>query len=314
MGFLDDMSEELDSVRRRLKRAGIEWKGGNSAGGGRRGAKGTSSVLASGITQARRLAVGGGGAFVAVLALSQALQGFALRVSCSSPLGLPTALGFATVAAASVASVRVAEGISSGLEAASCKDSQRISDPWRSVLEAAEQPPNSGEIGAGSFGLVLFRALGGKFSSVAPSALHMPGAFSRLSASLPATLEYASDGKRQALAALGKNFGCHTCGTRAPATFIADHMPPLKTVKLANAKLWRRALRQTVSQRFYPQCQACSTLQSAAVRSGQTTLRYHLTLAALRPYHATGGLLVLGSLLLAQQRQRRGGSTSRRSL
>ncbi|CAN0473997.1 unnamed protein product, partial [Hapterophycus canaliculatus] len=53
----------------------------------------------------------------------------------------------------------------------------------------------------------------------------------RLSASLPATLEYASDAKRQALAALGKNFGCHTCGTKAPATFIADHMPPLKTVK-----------------------------------------------------------------------------------
>lgn len=57
---------------------------------------------------------------------------------------------------------------------------------------------------------------------------------SRLSASLTATLEYASQEKRQALAALGKNFGCHTCGTRAPATYIADHMPPLKTVKLVS--------------------------------------------------------------------------------
>lgn len=47
------------------------------------------------------------------------------------------------------------------------------------VLDAAEQPASSGELGAGSFGVVLFRALGGKFSSVAPSALHMPGAFSR---------------------------------------------------------------------------------------------------------------------------------------
>lgn len=37
--------------------------------------------------------VGGGAAFVAVLALSQALQGFVLRVSCTTPLGLPTALG-----------------------------------------------------------------------------------------------------------------------------------------------------------------------------------------------------------------------------
>lgn len=37
--------------------------------------------------------VGGGAAFVAVLALSQALQGFVLRVSCATPLGVPTALG-----------------------------------------------------------------------------------------------------------------------------------------------------------------------------------------------------------------------------
>lgn len=61
-----------------------------------------------------------------------------------------------------------------------------------------------------------------------------PVKLARLSASLPATLEYASQEKRQALAVLGKNFGCHTCGTRAPATYIADHMPPLKTVKLVS--------------------------------------------------------------------------------
>ncbi|CAN0545247.1 unnamed protein product, partial [Laminaria digitata] len=47
------------------------------------------------------------------------------------------------------------------------------------VLAVAEQPLTRGEIGAASFGLVLFRALGGRFSSVAPSALHMPGAFGR---------------------------------------------------------------------------------------------------------------------------------------
>lgn len=50
---------------------------------------------------------------------------------------------------------------------------------YYTVLDAAEQPASSGEIGACSFGVVLFRALGGEFSSVAPSALHMPGAFSR---------------------------------------------------------------------------------------------------------------------------------------
>lgn len=41
------------------------------------------------------------------------------------------------------------------------------------------QIAEGGEIGVGSFGLVLFRALGGHFDSVAPSVLHMPGAFSR---------------------------------------------------------------------------------------------------------------------------------------
>lgn len=47
------------------------------------------------------------------------------------------------------------------------------------VLDAAKRPVSNGEIGACSLGVVLFRALGGKFCSVAPSALHMPGAFSR---------------------------------------------------------------------------------------------------------------------------------------
>lgn len=41
----------------------------------------------------RKQVVGGGAAFVAVLALSQVVQGLALRVSCSTPLGLPTAIG-----------------------------------------------------------------------------------------------------------------------------------------------------------------------------------------------------------------------------
>lgn len=66
----------------------------------------------------------------------------------------------------------------------------------------------------------------------------------------------------------------------------------------ANAALWRKVLRQRVSQRFYPQCQDCSTLQSAAVRSGVATFRYHIGPEALRPHHATGALLVLASVLM----------------
>ncbi|CAM9690218.1 unnamed protein product [Ascophyllum nodosum] len=205
---------------------------------------------------------------------------------------------------ASVASIRVAEGVSRpGLLSLPRETGGDQVKPWQSITSSlgAAEPLHVGEIAAGSFGLVLFRALGGRFSSVAPSALHMPGAFSRFSASIPATLEYATDAKRQALAVLGKNFGCHTCGTRAPSTYIADHMPPLKTVKLANAALWRKLLRQTVSQRFYPQCKSCSALQSVAVRTGATTLKYHIAVpGALRAHHAAGALLVLGNLLLAR--------------
>ena len=42
---------------------------------------------------ARVQTVSGGAAFLAVLALSQALQGAVLRVSCATPLGIPTGLG-----------------------------------------------------------------------------------------------------------------------------------------------------------------------------------------------------------------------------
>lgn len=45
------------------------------------------------IDQRRAQTLGGGSSFVAVLAISQYFQGAVLRVSCSSPLGLPTALG-----------------------------------------------------------------------------------------------------------------------------------------------------------------------------------------------------------------------------
>lgn len=287
MGALDDLTKELDAFRERLRGAGIEVGRSSKGGGGvaRRGqAKERSAAVISGTAQT----LTGGGAFVAVLALSQVFQGAVLRVSCSSPMGLPTVFGFVTVAAASVASLQVADSVA------------RTEDKSR---PAPQRRPSNGEmgdasLGASSFGLILYRALGGRFSSVAPSVLHMPGSFSRLSASLPATLEYASQEKRQALAALGKYFGCHTCGTRAPTTYIADHMPPLKTVKLANAALWRKVLRQTVSQRFYPQCQDCSTLQSSAVRSGVSTLKYHVSPEALRPHHLTGALLVLGTVMM----------------
>lgn len=145
-------------------------------------------------------------------------------------------------------------------------------------------------------------------------------------ASLPATLAYATDMERRTLAKLGRTFGCHTCGakrvelTRASAaaksgllrgtvhSWIADHMPPVKYVNLQNKHLWRRLTGRTVTQRFFPQCSACSTVQSLAVRSSaaNSLVSHHMLgfynvrgpLGSWRPYHFTGGVLVASAVTL----------------
>jgi hypothetical protein len=131
---------------------------------------------------------------------------------------------------------------------------------------------------------------------------------------LPASLSYATDKQRSMLAVAGGRFGCHTCGANQPGraawSWIADHQPPIKVANTINSHLWRRVTGKVVRQRFYPQCSRCSSVQSAAVRNlgsarpqapGAAVVTHHafgtknhggMLLGTLRPYHATGSVLV----------------------
>ncbi len=120
--------------------------------------------------------------------------------------------------------------------------------------------------------MVVFRALGGRFSRVLPSSLLSPGAYAR--DWLPTTrgMHYATDSQREAIQAIGQRHGCHSCGSkRGVANFIADHQPPNK-VLLVNSKM--------LTQRFLPQCKHCS-LQQGGVLSG---INYASNPAHIKPH------------------------------
>lgn len=122
-------------------------------------------------------------------------------------------------------------------------------------------------IGVGVFTILERKA----FKTVLPSSLLTVGVYGMNRASVLATSEVATATQRLKMQKLGRLFGCHHCGSRQLVnrnTFIADHMPPTKMVKEINAKWWRKALGLTMSQRLFPQCQKCFSLQGAAVRAG----------------------------------------------
>ena len=173
--------------------------------------------------------------------------------------------------------------------------------------------------------VVVFRALGGRFYSVLPSHLMYPGAFAREWLPAIRGVQGASAAERELIQTLGKKHGCHTCGRKRVSLFVCDHQPPSKIVnnttnnhsssKLANhnshttneitskgtnnnisregpsTNVSSSTTRSTapngsIAQRFYPQCQPCSSSQGgilslnvppsgSAVRTHVTRLRLH---------------------------------------
>jgi hypothetical protein len=100
-------------------------------------------------------------------------------------------------------------------------------------------------------------------------------------------MEWPSESQKRTLARWMRRDGCHHCGTRSGAV-IGDHMPPNKmafgssaaaeasrngTLSLG-ARAWN-FLRMVPRQRFFPQCRACSDLQSTAVRLRAKSLVMH---------------------------------------
>jgi hypothetical protein len=122
--------------------------------------------------------------------------------------------------------------------------------------------------------VVVFRSLGGRLRSLAPSDLFRSGGFAR--DSLPGEYKvFANDAQRAQLQQMGSRHGCHSCGRRRKIAlewrrtgggsglrlwprgkwrvgvqFHGDHVPPNF---LSNSA--------TTKQRLFPQCSDCSGKQ-----------------------------------------------------
>ena len=145
--------------------------------------------------------------------------------------------------------------------------------------------------------VVLFRALGGRFSSVLPSNVLHPGAFAR-EWILARIGQPATEYERRVIQELGRRHGCHSCGRRNVSTFYSDHQPPNKL----NTEKMRKS---AIVSRFYPQCVRCSDNQGwCVVKTSTKDVVAHPF--SLRLYH----LFVPVSLGLACCKEARGPPSS----
>ena len=166
-------------------------------------------------------------------------------------------------------------------------------------------------------GVVLFRALGGRFRSVLPSNLMRPGVFATEWIPALREAEHASPGEREIIQALGKKNGCHTCGTRTVEKFVADHQPPSR---LLNNHRNPISEPDPLMQRFYPQCKKCSNVQGGIlarqdVKDATThagAIRTHGS--SLRLYHVFLPIPFLTAYLFGASSQRRAVGTAETSL
>ena len=76
--------------------------------------------------------------------------------------------------------------------------------------------------------VVIFRAVGGRFSSVLPSHLFHPGAFARERIPAIRGLKLANSSEKSLIRDYGRRYGCHTCGKKQVGGqgFVSDHQPP----------------------------------------------------------------------------------------
>lgn len=207
--------------------------------------------------------------FPAILGFNQVAIFKPLRLSTRLPLLLAATVGGASVTTAAVAASYVVAHIY----------------PLAGTIfpnlvrnETANPLLGTPELIASSIiSLVLYRSLGGRFSSVLPSHLCAPGAFARQW--IPAnSINYANSTEKNIIQLFGREHGCHSCGNRKVSDFVADHQPPSKVFKLSNG-----------GQRFYPQCRKCSGLQGGYLAGTNSTVNSAAHLVqhpfSLRLYH-----------------------------
>jgi len=229
----------------------------------------------SGLKNALLLGAGGGVGFLATASTVQLLS-MVLRLPASTMRG--TVFGTLGIASSCVAAVYSAD----------CAQKLAMRDP-RDVFGRDDWERLEGSIAAVITGGIAFALLGGRARSLLASEYILPGAFSMKKSALPTGTLYADTREKGAIAFAGRLFGCHTCGDRKAKDYIADHMPPNKFAKKANARWYRRIFkgRLDVKQHFFPQCYSCSQVQSRAVNM-ETARPFKLHLAQLRLYHLTG--------------------------
>jgi len=269
--------------------------------------------------------------FYLTLATSTTLQQRLLRISTGSIRPLPTLIGVASVAAASLVSHYSATYMNERINHATKKKSiwrgLRRHDDEEALIRAisasrvsiGDQPGvlSTQTLKIMGIGLLAFKLFGGRFWGVAPSSFTHLGSFAR--ASLPATGSYASANQRIQIERLGKIFGCHTCGSKMRAKpmlsvkFHGDHMPPKSVASQMNNVWWRKIVGSKVGFRFYPQCIDCSNTQGNLLGGAVLSAKnLYLPIASLahagggskafnhglvpRMYHLAGGVVGLMSL------------------
>ena len=219
--------------------------------------------------------VSGALAFPSVLAVTQKYLWKPLRVSFS-PKWRSSVLGLASVSLASLSASSAALGAVYVIQSPNNDLGPTYSDLLVSTLT----------------GVVLFKAVGGQYARVLPSNLMRPGAFAV--DWIPALNESAraTPKERQVVNYLGTKYGCHTCGVRRRASYIADHQPPSKLVRNHRTGT-RTGPADPLLQRMYPQCPSCSNIQGgllaqnglSAVRHSKATVTHSFKLWNLRLYH-----------------------------
>lgn len=132
---------------------------------------------------------------------------------------------------------------------------------------------------------VIFRALGGRFSSVLPSHLFHPGAFARERIPAFRGFQFATTGEKNIIRDYGRRYGCHTCGRKRVSGFASDHQPPSHLLRQSNSSNGGNN-GGLIRQFFYPQCFDCSSLQGGILNNGNLSKAIITHPFSLRLYHA----------------------------
>lgn len=221
----------------------------------------------------------GAAAFPSLLAVSQTFILKPFKISCSPRLSA-SIFGLASVTVASLGATLAslqAFSIVQKFTSSNLKLSLGTGDVLLSTVS----------------GVVMYRALGGRYASALPSNLMRPGAFAvewipALNESVSATVK-----EREVIQMLGGRHGCHSCGERGGAPFIADHQPPSKVLgKHRHGSVQPLTITNPspTLQRFYPHCMRCSSVQGGILSGKGGSWANHpkaiLThVKRLRPYH-----------------------------